>query len=213
MIQPPWGLSPEVGGISTRVIKAEPFDACTRLTNKCSELEGAIVLVERGTCPFTTKAMIVSMSCPPRNTSAPGKWPFRCSDLASECEPRKAKQFSRDVKALMHEWCPKTCSAKTCGAPKRRREAPRRLQGNTTAAPTTEPPCTDNDEAVNKVSGGWAPNCAAAAHLCKNNDGVGQQARMHSPKSCRVCKTPAGSVPSGAPTRGHQWHAWATMQA
>ena len=152
VIQPPWGLSPEVGGISTRVIKAEPFDACTRLTNKCSELEGAIALVERGTCPFTTKAMIVSMSCPPRNTSAPGKRPFRCSDLASECEPRRAEHLSRDVKALMHEWCPKTCSAKTCGVPKRRREAPHRLQGNTTIAPTTGPPCTDKDEAVNKVS-------------------------------------------------------------
>lgn len=34
---------------------AEPFDACKPFTN-AKELEGAIVIVQRGVCPFTLKA-------------------------------------------------------------------------------------------------------------------------------------------------------------
>ena len=105
-IQAVFGTSPPAGGFVRKVVIAEPFRACTRLRNNCTELEGSILLVERGGCSFTTKALIARLSCPQSL--------LNCSELAADCNP--TLPGTQGAAELVRWRCPKTCRSGVCSS-------------------------------------------------------------------------------------------------
>ena len=174
-----FGTSPPAGGWARKVIKADPFNACSKLRNNCAELEGNFLLVERGHCHFLHKAFIARLSCPPTSS---GEYQLLCSQLASDCRKPGA------VGDLIRERCPKTCG-KCSTSHSRRRGAPARARPPVSADLVAgRAACEDDDAGAKVASRGWVKNCEAARSQCSDPT-MGREVRRLCPKSCHVCSS------------------------